>query len=271
MDFVRGGSSPPVGTKFYMTTNNFQTHLNYIKTLEYLSLNLSAIFNFKINTSIKFPIEKYKLINLMHKSLQNDINIINIDNTYANASSIWIPIKAYYLVYHVMTFIFYLESGNTQCLSLGHGQCKKRYKDLLKEEKLELSQDLFNKVYDKSISKYISPSGITIGKFNPDNNEILHSLIMKYIMKKSFEELKKDKKKNKDAVTICIIDYMYIMRIRTNYKNGGFLDEIDSRNISEYCNSYYKFISNFISPFLELCNAYKPSSVASEETVDHLS
>ena len=44
---------------------------------------------------------------------------------------------------------------------------------------------------------------------------------------------------------LCIVDFSYSMRIRTNNKDMSFLDEIEAERIRTYFIEYYEAATNF--------------------------
>ena len=252
-----------------MQRNDFKTHLNYIKTLKALSENLTIEVLAPECKYAKSPTlqNKIKLLQLTKQSIKDDYDIMNMDAEYAVASSAWIPIKAYYLVYHTLCVFHYLTSEDVNHLTLGHGLFKKHFKSLLKNESLKFSQILFNRIDDESILKFTSGSSVNLKRPTHETYEETYNLIMKKQMKTTKANLKSDNKKskksnqNKKPDTVCVLDFLYLMRERTNYKNSNFLDGIECKDIKEYCENYYDFISNFLLPFDKFLGSKFPSNL----------
>jgi hypothetical protein len=73
----------------------------------------------------------------------------------------------------------------------------------------------------------------------------------KHKKKSKNKTIKSNNKKIQEEKTVCVLDYFYIMRQRLNYKDSSFLEGVSAKDAKEYCNYYYKFVNNFLTPFRE--------------------
>jgi len=89
----------------------FRTHHNYIKSLKYHieGSTLSHTIVSKIARA-RIPLldSKKNLICLTIQSLKDEAKIVRTDKDYSYASTSWLPIKTYYLLFNMMVTIEYL-------------------------------------------------------------------------------------------------------------------------------------------------------------------
>jgi len=248
---------------------DFETNLKYISRLVKLSENLSlscSIVPLLTKDKIGNLKNKTQLIKLTKQSIKDEYNIVSFNKEYSTAAVLWLPIKTYYLIYHVLCVIDYILSGKETSLTIKHFYCIDSFSKILIKKELQFSEPLFNDVYDKNILNFKEAPGGHL-KANVKNEDI-YKLLMKKVAKEKIENHKVAKgildirsQKNKDEVeefknkmTISIFDFFYSMRLRMNYRNFNFIDNISSLDTKVYFKEYYKEAKLFYSCLSNLKN-----------------
>jgi len=249
-------------------TNQFKTHLVYIKVIlnELKNVNFDVAGNLLVKKNdLALLKQKRQLIKLTMKSIDDEFEIVKISQEYSLASVLWLPIKSYYLLYHLLTVLDFLMTGRGSSLSKSHNKIIKVFNKLLSSKKLSFSNKNLDRIFNSSILDFKSKSGEHLK--NDIDNDSVYKLIMKKIAKDKMNEFKRKRslnlrkkkdndiyKKEKEKLEISIFDYFYLMRLRSNYRNSDFIDSVNSKHTKEYFTSYYhsisklyKILSNFIN------------------------
>lgn len=248
---------------------DFKTHLIYAERLAKLSHGLS------IKCQIKPLLKKNKLSNiksklyligLTKKSLEDERRIVDIDREYSLASVLWLPIKTYYLLYHLLSVIDYILTGNKSSLSITHDGCLTVFSKRLKNAEIEFNEKMFNNVFAKEILDFRSKSGEHLRSSASD--DVIFKLVMKkigiykkenYILKSGIDlRTKKGREKIEKYLstkfTVSILNFFYLMRIKSSYKDFNFIDDMPAIDTKRYFYSYYTTADNFYSCFNNLKN-----------------
>jgi hypothetical protein len=199
---------------------------------------------------------KLRLIERTRDSIAGEMRSIQEDADYAHACVAWLPAKVYYNLYHILSIIEYMVSGDKRHLRIPHHTCLQVVASRLGIGTLYFSCPLFNTVCNKNILKFRTRSGEVLSEDISD--ERLMSLIMKKIASDKLGDYKTRKRldcrkpgdrklfaKEKDAINISIVDFFYSMRIRTNYKDMSFIDEVSAEQARTYFIEYFKAADNF--------------------------
>ena len=108
----------------------FRTHHNYIRSLRLL-IEGSTLSHFDKRRIVRGPIPlldtKKNLIELTKKSLNDEANIVRKDQDYSYASTSWLPVKTYYLLFNMMMTIEYLFTLDPSSFKIGHTACSTRF------------------------------------------------------------------------------------------------------------------------------------------------
>ena len=87
----------------------YDTHLNYIKCLASLMSGTTLQYNNSLQKAGLPDIDQKKnLIVLTKKSLSDEKKIVDIDKDYSYASTSWLPVKSYYLIFNVLLTVEYV-------------------------------------------------------------------------------------------------------------------------------------------------------------------
>ena len=98
-----------IKVNFKEEKKSFITHYNYSDCLECLTDGVSLKFLNRLNKiQLKHTYRKRNLIELTKKSLEDEYNIVCQDPEYSYASTSWLPIKTYYLIYNLLLTAEYI-------------------------------------------------------------------------------------------------------------------------------------------------------------------
>jgi hypothetical protein len=251
---------------------DYDVHFKYVSRIGVLSKGLSISHRLKPAVSadaIKDLDRKLRIIERTNRLLEEQIECIRDDAEYAHACVGWLPAQAYYNLYHLLAIIEFILTGKKQHLRISHNSCLRGLVQRLADNSVWFSCPLFNNVWDKTILKFKSISGEVLSHGITDDRLI--SLIMKKVANdrlldfksKKALDLRKGKHKDqyngeKNSLKLTIVDFFYSMRIRTNYRDMSFLDDLDTRRTRDYFIQYHDTANNFY----ECLNDFKNDLVA---------
>ncbi len=246
---------------------DFETHLIYITQLAKLSYGLSATYNTKPmlkKEEIENIKNKLKLVELTKQSIKDEYEIVQFDSDYSTASVSWLPIKTYYLVYHLLSVLDYIMTNNRTSLSVSHIQCVNKFSKRLSNKSLKFNNPLLNEVFDKSILGFTTASGEHL-KINV-SDEVIYKLLMKkiatykvnnFMIAKNIPNMRHKKNKEKvnkfkSSLSVSIFDFFYLMRLRLSYRDLNFIDNIPAPDTKAYFEEYYNTAGYFYTCFDKL-------------------
>lgn len=248
---------------------DFETHLKYIGLLAKLGNGLSVSYTTvpAVDAAGLAQIkDKTRLIELTHKSVMDEYEIVKIDEMYSTAAVLWLPIKSYYLTYHLLCVIDYLITGKSAVLRARHSDCVERFTGLLADGSLQFNEPLLNKVCDRSILTFNEARGEHLKRNVAD--ETLYKLVMKKVATDKLQGLmqsrgianargkenQKQIEKLKQNLTVSVFDFFYQMRLRLNYRNFDFIDHVSARQTAQYFGQYFTAAGQFYDGFSNLKN-----------------
>lgn len=248
---------------------DFKTHLIYTERLLRLSNGVSIKCQIKplLNKSNLDDIKnKLHLVELTKKSLEDEHRIVDIDMDYSLASVLWLPMKVYYLLYHLLSVIDYILTGEKDSLNISHEGCSAIFSRRLKNGDIEFSETKFNDVFAKDILKFRSKSGEHLKRSADD--DVIYKLIMKKIGSYKIEnyklksglnaQTKKGRGKMNNYLTskfsVSIFDFFCLMRIKSSYRDFNFIDDMPAIDTRKYFQEYYIVADNFYKCFNNLKN-----------------
>lgn len=253
-----------ISTRTLSDRLDFETHLKYASRLAKLTqgLTVNSTITPQLSKSKIGNLEKkLKLVELTKKSIKDEYEIVQFDKEYSTASVLWLPIKTYYLTYHLLCSIDYLLTGKEDSLTAKHQKCLDVFSKALADGTLQFSEPILNNVFDKTILSFRTTSGEHLRNGVPD--EIVYKLLMKKVANDKIENFKitngipdvrsrKNKErveKFKNTLTVSVFDFFYLMRLRMNYRNFDFIDAIASSDTKRYFEEYYKASGHFYNCF----------------------
>lgn len=231
----------------------FETHLNYIKHLSLLLHSERLETKLKLK-KLELPLldTKRNLINLTIRSLKEEMKIVEIDDDYAYASIVWLPIKAYYLLFNELLTIQYLINPTKESFNLSHSKNLSFFTEQLSSGKIFFTNPMLNKVLDRRIFNYKIQTGSNLSQtINP---KLFYFSAMKKIADYKLQEWRRsknldfrtkegrqEKEKYLNKFTISIFEFPYYMRIRANYRDFTFIEDIPPEDTKNYFCEYYNF------------------------------
>jgi hypothetical protein len=248
----------------------FTTHYRYVECLRRLSANLTATCNKGPAVSkaeIASAGDKFRLIELTWRSIMQERTIVAADSEYSTAAVLWLPVKAYYLLYHILSSMEFMLSGERANLRMSHADCLKEFAHRLRRGELVFSEARFNAVFDHRILQFTEPSGAHLSARATD--DVVFPLIMKKIGLYKIEYYKRNAKLNmrkaqdraklKEYIaspkfTVSIFDFFYFMRIKSSYRDFNFINDVPAARTAEYFGAYYQTADNFYQAFRGLGN-----------------
>lgn len=237
----------------------FDTHFNYIsclaKLLDGATLKHSHLFGKAALPDID---EKKNLIKLTKQSLNDESRIVAIDKDYSYASTSWLPIKAYYLIFNILLTIEYAIKIQKGIFSRTHHACIEEFTRKLKDKEIEFSVPELNIVYDQTILKHKNTAGANLSsKTTPAD---MCKMAMRKIAYYKLEDWKKrnhiNGKRKADKARLAsylsneffvsIFDFPFYMRIRSNYRDFAFIEGVNTMDTARYFNEYMLFTARFV-------------------------
>lgn len=255
----------------FQPSQDFTTHQNYLEFLSaissQLSCNLNKTYRSQLSASRALN-NKLGLANLTLESIEMEVNMAHTNNAYAKLLSIWLPVKGYYTIYHLMCIIQYLDSGNLTNLNASHIGSLKAITQLIKSGEISFTQPYFNWTESGVSLKTISiPAGANLSNLT-NNHDQRCIQILKIIHRYKTEDLRRnckggairtridrEKRASLDRNPINIFELIYWYRIRANYKDLDIIEEnlMDSFYVN-YVDSYYSFLINYVNALKGLIN-----------------
>jgi hypothetical protein len=238
---------------------DFETHLQYVSLICDLSagLKISGIAKPKLSKKDLDKLkDKIQLIKLTKISIDNEGSIVAFDKEYSTASVLWLPIKTYYLIYHLLCTIDCLISGKVSSLTAGHHDCVNLFTSLLEKGEIQFNNPRLNLVFENKILDFVTKSGehLKVGV----SEDIVYQLLMKKVANGKIENFKivnglsarkiKDKARIenfKSNLKISVFDFFHLMRLRMNYRNLNFVDNIPAKDTKVYFEKYHASSENF--------------------------
>lgn len=231
----------------------YATHLNYIECLAKLSSRAVLVYVPKLtNSPLPCVNTKDNLIRLTAKSLKDEHQIVQIDEEYSFASTSWLPVKSYYLIYNLMLTAEYVITAQKASFRMSHADCVNEFTRKLRCGEIQFSEDILNQTFDKNILDHKIKTGSNLSPRTSPSD--MYKMIMRKIAVYKVDNWKQhnsiDLRKRADKLrhakylstfTVSIFDFPYLMRIRANYRDFAFIDGISSKETARYFKSYYAF------------------------------
>lgn len=247
----------------------FDTHLNYITSLSLLSVDLSLEYTNKIHQKPIPSYEKKKnIINLTARSLKDEYEIINVDPEYSYASTSWLPVKSYYLIFNLLLTAEYCIRPEEKSFKTSHTRLISNWNHMIKSGEVVFSCEEIGKIHGAEIFDFKLPPGATLSPRTSKENLCKAAMKMianyKYDEWKSKLKVKLGSKEGQDAkkvfmenFSVSILDYFYQMRIRSNYRDFAFIDEITCEETKKFFETYYSTTIKFQNALVGLCKQLK--------------
>ncbi len=236
----------------------YDTHLNYIKCLASLMKGTNLQYSNSLQkTELPDIDQKKNLITLTKKSLSDEKKIVDIDKDYSYASTSWLPIKSYYLIFNVLLTLEYVIKIQKSVFKQGHAKCVDEFTRKLKDQEIQFSNTILNQVFDQTILTHKVVSGANLSSRTTDDD--MYKMAIRKIAKYKVDNwkqinrvnLKKKNDKTKfqnylNSFSVSVFDFPYYMRIRSNYRDFAFIDGVTTDETADYFNSFFAFTVYFV-------------------------
>ena len=103
---------------------DYEVHLKYVKRIGFLSNGLSISHSLKpviTADTLKGLDSKLRIIERTNKLFEQEAQSINDDAEYAHVCVGWLPAQVYYNLYHLLSIIEYIVTGQ-----IGRASCRER-------------------------------------------------------------------------------------------------------------------------------------------------
>ena len=201
---------------------------------------------------------KKNLITLTFKSLKDEHAIVQQDRDYSYASTSWLPVKTYYLLFNLMLTIEYILLIQKTVFNCSHVKCIEEFTRKLEAKEVEFNEVLLNNVFDQSILKYKETTGANLSKRVSLDRR--YTMAIRKIANYKLDEWKRKEKINLKTKTgktkkaeylkkfrVSIFEFPYYMRLRSNYRDFAFIEGVSTIDTALYFNSYYNFSLNLFN------------------------
>ena len=236
----------------------YDTHLNYIKCLRDLVHGTTLRYTGSLRQGAIPDIdEKKNLIVLTKQSLTDEYKIVQIDADYSYASTSWLPVKSYYLIFNILLTIEYIFKLQKNSFRFPHTSCVDEFSRKLASHEIEFSEPLLNQVFDQSILTYTVRSGANLS--SRTNLSDMYKMAIRKIARYKLDDwkqknridLRKSNHKTKcqqylSSFSVSIFDFPYYMRIRSNYRDFAFIDGVTTAETAQYFNTFFYFTFDFV-------------------------
>lgn len=251
-----------MATRTNLNAERYLTHLVYIKTLAHLSTSLGMQVNVSLGLASIGEREqakvdaKIRLIEMTKESIDQEYRIVQAYNEYSLTSILWLPVKVYYLQYHILCLIEYFITGDSNSLSIGHAEVLQKYSERIANTEIQFTEPLLNQVFSKSIFAFVIGTGGNLTmrtsadeRYKLVMKKVADDSIKNYMRIKNIKSRRRtiDKAKVERAenrLFISIFDYFYSMRIRLNYRDFEFIDGASPLEGKEFFENYYATANN---------------------------
>lgn len=236
----------------------YDTHLNYIKCLASLMNGTTLQYNNSLQKAGLPDIDQKKnLIALTKKSLNDEKKIVDIDKDYSYASTSWLPVKSYYLIFNVLLTVEYVIKIQKGVFKQGHTKCVDEFTRKLQAQEIQFSNAILSQVFDQTILTHKVASGANLSSRTTDDD--MYKMAIRKIAKYKVDNWKQinrinlkkktDKTKYQNYLSnfsVSIFDFPYYMRIRSNYRDFAFIDGVTTDETAEYFNTFFAFTVHFV-------------------------
>lgn len=236
---------------------SFDTHYNYIRCLNILMSGSTLSY---LNRCLPHPIPeagtKDNLINLTARSLREEYDIVQIDEDYSYASTSWLPVKSYYLLFNILLTVEYLLKLQARAFRTSHVACIEEFTRKLRGGEIEFNKPLLNLVFDRTIFEFrelpganLSPATNTARMYKMAIRKVAQYKLDDWVKKSNINPRTSAGRQLKEnylnTFSISIFEFPYMMRIRANYRDFAFIDGVTTTDTKRYFNMYYNFTLNF--------------------------
>ena len=236
----------------------FVTHHNYAECLASLVDGASLAYTPLLHRH-QLPLldRKANLIALTKRSLEEERRIVDLDKDYSFASTSWLPVKGYYLLFNLLLTIEYVINPEPSAFTMSHAKCLRAFTKRLNDRELAFDQPVLNTVFDGAIFQHREQSGANLSR--RIGLERRFRIAMAKIADYKEEEWKRQKRINdfrtqfsrekraefRKHFTCSVFEFPYYMRLRASYRDFAFIEGVSTAETAQYFRSYYDFVMAF--------------------------
>lgn len=156
-----------------------------------------------------------------------------------------------------MLTVEYIIKLQKSIFRLGHISCVEEFTRKLSVGEIYFSESLLNQVFDRSILVFIVRSGANLSTHT--NAADMYKMALRKIARYKLDDWKQKnhinlrKKTHKvkyqlylQSFFVSIFDFPYYMRIRSNYRDFAFIEEVTTADTAEYFKIFFNFTLYFI-------------------------
>ena len=246
----------------------FRTHHNYIRSLK-RHIEGSTLSYTGVSAIVRAPVpflnSKTNLIDLTILSLKDEAEIVSKDKDYSYASTSWLPIKTYYLLFNMMLTIEYLfaPERERESFKITHNKCAQNFTKRLACGEIKFSNLKLNEIYNRDIFCYREQSGANLRSASGfDHTRLALKKIAQYKQeewqrqKRIPDFIKPEHRRKKEefrrGFQLSVFEFPYHMRLRANYRDFAFIEGVSSADTARYFNDYFVFAIGFYKALLSL-------------------
>ena len=195
---------------------------------------------------------KKNLIDLTKQSLNDEARIVRKDQDYSYASTSWLPVKTYYLLFNMMMTIDYLFTLDSASFKISHAKCSEKFTKRLSDKEIAFVQhQRLNIVYDKTVFFHREAPGANLRAAIVSDQHATQAMkkIAQYKLKEwmrlkkisNFKHARDRREKQSfyDDFRLSIFEFPYHMRLRANYRDFAFIDGVSSAETALYFNDLF--------------------------------
>jgi hypothetical protein len=236
----------------------FDTHFNYADCLATLLQGATLQYVPKLERrSLPDVDEKQNLISLTKRSLEQEHRLVEIDADYSYASTSWLPVKGYYLLFNFLLTVQYIIDCQSQSLRRSHEKCIRAYTRMLSRDELTFDPPILGSVFDRAIFDHREEPGANLSRRTPIDRRFQMAMAKGADYKLDDWKRRhnvphfrtKEARRKRDeylaSFAFSIFEFPYYMRLRANYRDFAFIEGIGRSETARYFRAYYDFIIGF--------------------------
>jgi len=249
-------------------TPQLSTHLNYLNYLWRNTRQLTATYSNRVErnpniTRVVFS-ERLNLARLTYRSLQEEMEQVNAAHDYARVCSAWVAIKGYYLLFYLETVLYSLVAADPAQLKVSHDMTRKFVRDICKSSALNTS---FASLTDVVTHADCVSTGVTAGANlrGQLDDQSRHKQLMKKLKEYAKEEFKRRKSIERLAGAaaqafnqqeLCLMDFFYWYRIKSNYRDLEFIagESSSTPDLFDFYRMYNETAIGVAGAYIEVIN-----------------
>lgn len=243
----------------------FVTHRNYAECLASLLQGASLAYTPHLSShALPLLDRKENLIRLTKRSLDDERGIVDQDKDYSYASTSWLPVKGYYLLFNLLLTIEYVIHPEQAAFALSHTKCVETFTRRLKDGELAFDQPVLNRVFDGGIFQHQEKAGANLSRAISLDRQFKMAMAkiadykqdewkrrqrIKSFMPASSRQQRAEFRKD---FTCSVFEFPYYMRLRASYRDFAFIEGVSTAETAQYFQAYFSLTMAFYQLLDEL-------------------